>query len=162
MATRKGNLVSRLTSRSVGISLPSLEEIPEGSLITRKSPQVTEQTRVLNCHPHCNSRMYPRFPPQLEKNHETSPSPRDEAQFPCFVCRPILCSQSDTLVALICLMEFQRDPKNCHKSTRSLMLLHGGKIAMCAPNQLEMKPNSLISLQSHPAFYIIHKWLDFL
>ena len=112
VATRKGNLVSRLTSRSIGISLPSREEIPEGSLITRKSPEVTEQTRVFNYHPRRNSRMYPRFPPQLEKNHETSPSPRDEAQFPCFVCRPILCSQSDTLVALICLMEFQRDPKN--------------------------------------------------
>ena len=27
-----------------------------------------------------NSRIYPRFPPQLEKNHETSPSPQDEHQ----------------------------------------------------------------------------------
>ena len=27
-----------------------------------------------------NSRIYPRFPPQLEKNHETFPSPQDEHQ----------------------------------------------------------------------------------
>ena len=40
-----------------------------------------------------NSRMYPRFPPQLEKNHETYHSLRDEAQFPCIACRAMPCSQ---------------------------------------------------------------------
>ena len=34
VATRKGTWVSRLTSKSVRIALPSLKEIPEVSLIT--------------------------------------------------------------------------------------------------------------------------------
>ena len=34
--------------------------------------------------------------PQLEKIHETSPSPRDEARFPCIACRAIAFSQSNT------------------------------------------------------------------
>ena len=38
-----------------------------------------ERTRVLNVHPCRNSRMYPRFKVQLEKNHETSLSLHDEA-----------------------------------------------------------------------------------
>ena len=59
--------------------------IPKVSLQLDRSPDVTEQTRVLKGHPLSNSRIYLRFPPQLEKNHETSPSPRDEAHFPCSV-----------------------------------------------------------------------------
>ena len=46
VATRKGRWVSRLTSRNVPIALPSLEEILEVSLITRKESVATEQTRV--------------------------------------------------------------------------------------------------------------------
>ena len=34
--------------------------------------------------------------PQLEKTHETSPSLRDEARFPCIVSRAIAFSQSNT------------------------------------------------------------------
>ena len=36
VATRKGHLVSSLTSRSMAMALPSLEEIPEVSLLTRQ------------------------------------------------------------------------------------------------------------------------------
>ena len=39
--------------------------------------------------PRCNSRIYRRFLPQLEKTHETFPSLRDEARFPCIVSRAI-------------------------------------------------------------------------
>ena len=75
VATGKGPWVSCLTSRSILIALPSLEETPEVSLILDRSPDVAEQTRVLKGHPQHNSRLYPRFPLQLEKNHENSPSP---------------------------------------------------------------------------------------
>ena len=36
-----------------------------------------------------------RFLPQLEKTHETFPSLRDEARFPCIVSRAIAFSQSN-------------------------------------------------------------------
>ena len=61
---------------------------------------------------HHNSRKYPRILTQLEKIHESSPSARDEAQFPCIACSAIPCSQYNTKGDLICLMEFQRVPKN--------------------------------------------------
>ena len=73
---------------------------------------MAEQTRVWKGHPRRNSRIYPRFPPQLEKNHETSPSPRDEARFPCTACKAIPCCTSHMKGALISLMALQRNPKN--------------------------------------------------
>ena len=69
------------------------------------SPDVAEQTRFLKGHPHCNSRIYPRFQPQLEKNHEIYPSPSDKARFPCIACRAIPCSPSNTKGALTFLMD---------------------------------------------------------
>ena len=89
-------LVSHLTSRSVCIFLPRLVYIPELFLIPREVPDFNEQTRVSNGHPGCNSRIYPRFLPHLEKTHETFPSLRDEARFPCIVSRAIAISQSNT------------------------------------------------------------------
>ena len=86
---------SHLTSRSVCIFLPRLVYIPELSLIPRQVPDFNEQTRVSNGHPRCKSRIYPSFLPQLEKTHETFPSLRDEARFPCIVSRAIAFSQSN-------------------------------------------------------------------
>ena len=96
VSNRKRDLDSHLTSRSVCIFLPRLVYIPELSLIPRQVPDFNEQTRVSNGHPRCNSRIYPRFLPQLEKTHETFPSLRDEARFPCIVSRAIAFSQSNT------------------------------------------------------------------
>ena len=96
VSNRKRDLNSHITSRSVCIFLPRLVYIPELSLIPRQVPDFNEQTRVSNGHPRCNSRIYPRFLPQLEKTHETFPSLRDEAQFPCIVSRAIAFSQSNT------------------------------------------------------------------
>ena len=62
----------------------------------RQVPDFNEQTRVANGHPRCNSRIYPTCLSQLEKTHETSLSPRDEARFPCIACRAIAFSQSNT------------------------------------------------------------------
>ena len=95
-SNRKRDLNSHLNSRSVCIFLSRLVYIPEFSLIPRQVPDFNEQTRVSNGHPCCNSRIYPRFLPQLEKNHETLPSLRDEALFPCTVSRAIAFSQSNT------------------------------------------------------------------
>ena len=76
-----------------------------------RCPDVAEQTRVLKGHPRRNLRIYARFPPQLEKNHETCPSPRDEARFPCMACKAILYSSSNKKGALTSLMSLHRVPK---------------------------------------------------
>ena len=96
VSNRKRDLNSHLTSRSVCIFLPRLVYIPELYLIPSQVPDFNEQIRVSNGHPRCNSRIYPRFLPQLEKTHETFPSLRDEARFPCLVARAIAFSQSKT------------------------------------------------------------------
>ena len=96
VSIRKRDLNSHLTSRSVRIFLPRLVYIPQVSLIPRQVPDFNEETRVSNGHPGCNSRIYPRFLPQLKKTHETFPSLRDEARFPCIVSRAIACSKSNT------------------------------------------------------------------
>ena len=43
---------------------------------------MAEQTKVFNVYPRRNSRTYPSFPLQLEKNHQTSRLLKDEARFP--------------------------------------------------------------------------------
>ena len=96
VSNRKRDLNSHLNSRSVCFFLPCLVYIPELSLIPRQVPDFNEQTRVSNGHPRCNSRIYPRFLPHLKKTHETFPSLRDEARFPCIVPRAIAFSQSNT------------------------------------------------------------------
>ena len=95
VSNRKRDVNSHLTSRSVCIFLPRLVYIPQLSLIPRQVPDFNEQTEVSNGHPQCNSRIYPRFLPQLEKTHETFPSVRDDARFPCIVSRAIAFSQSN-------------------------------------------------------------------
>ena len=96
LINRKRDLNSHLTSRIVCIFLPRLVYIPELSLIPIQVPDFNEQTSVSNGHPRCNSRIYTRFLPQLEKTHETFPSLRDEARVPCIVSRAIAFSQSNT------------------------------------------------------------------
>ena len=96
VSNRKRDLNSHLTSRSLCIFLPRLVYIPELSLIPKQVPGFNEQTRVSNEHPRCNSRIYTRFLPQLEKTRETFRSLREEARFPCIVSRAIAISQSNT------------------------------------------------------------------
>ena len=96
VSNRKRDLNFHVTSRSVCIFLPRLVYIPELSLIPRQVRDFNEQTRVSNGHPRCNSRIYPRYLPQLEKTHETFPSLRDEVWFPCIVSRAIAFSHSNT------------------------------------------------------------------
>ena len=96
LSNRKRDLNSQLISRSVCIFLPCLVYIPELSLIPRQVPDFNEQTRVSNGHPRCNSRIYPRFLPQLEKTHDNFRSLQDEARSPCIVSRAIAFSQSNT------------------------------------------------------------------
>ena len=96
VSNRKRALKSLLTSRSVCTLLPRLVYIPELSVIRRQVPDFNEQTRISNGHPRCNSRIYPRFRPQLEKTNETFHSLRDEARFPGILSRAIAFSQSNT------------------------------------------------------------------
>ena len=85
--------------------------------------------------------MYPRFPPQLEKNNETLTSLRDEARFHCIACRAMPCSQPNRKGALICLTELESPPEVPHNSRRTLMSPQECEIARCSPNQLEMTTN---------------------
>ena len=87
--------------------------------------------------------MYPRFPPQLEKNHETSPSLRDEARFSPH------CEQRNAFFpikqvrSLDLLGETAESPPEVpHKSRRTLMSPQECEIARCSPNQIEMTTNS--------------------
>ena len=164
VSNRKRDLNSHITSRRVCIFLPCLVYIPELSLIPRQVPDFNKQTRVLNGHPRCNSRIYPRFLPHLEKTHETFPSLRDEALFPCIVSRAIAFSQSNMYGASICLIELQRVPQNSVTrreehwcNPRNAKLLGVPKI------KLRWGQFPLHWLRNHPAFHIIqNKWLDFL
>ena len=162
MSNRKRDLDSHLTSRSVCIFLSRQVYIPELSLIPRQVPDFNEQTRVSNGHPRCNSRIYPRFLPQLEKTQETFPSLRDEARFPCIVSRAIAFSQSNMLGASICLIELQRVLNNTVTrreehwgQPRNAKLLGVPKI------KLRWGQFPLRWLHNHPAIHIIqNKWLD--
>ena len=87
------------------------------SIVTIEDPEVTEKKQVINVCSCSNSRMYPRFWPQLEKNIEISPLLRDEARFPYIACREMTSSQLNRKGALICLTEFMRVPE---KSLTSL------------------------------------------
>ena len=93
LSNGKWSSVSLLTSRSVRIVLRSLAEIPDVSIVSRQECWCCWRNTIIEmptCH---NSRIYPRFLPQLVKIHETYPSARDEAQFPCIACSAIPCSQ---------------------------------------------------------------------
>ena len=96
VSNRKGELKSNLTSRSVCIVLPRLVYIPVLSLIPRQVSWLHWRNSSFECTSRRNSRIYPRFLPQLEKTHETFPSLRDEARFPWIVSRAIAFSQSNT------------------------------------------------------------------
>ena len=112
VSNRKWSSVSLLTSISVRIALRSLAYIPEVSIITTQECWRCWRNTSIEMPIRHTSRKYPRFLPQLEKINETSPSVRDEAQFPCIVCSAIPCSQYNVKGALICLMELQIVPKN--------------------------------------------------
>ena len=89
-------------------------------------------------------RTYPRFPPQLEKNHETSRSLRDEARFSCIACRAIPCSKSNRKGRSLDLLDgtTESPPEIPHKPRRTLMSPQECEIARCSPNPLEMMTNS--------------------
>ena len=89
-----------------------------------------------------NSRIYPRFLPQLEKIHETSPSARDEAL-------PLHCVLSNSMVPIQHERRFhlldgtpespQEEP---HKSRMTLMSPKECEMDQCNPNQTKMTPDS--------------------
>ena len=96
VSNRKRDLNSHLTSRGVRIVLSPLVYIAELSLIPRQVSWLHWRNSSFEWTSRRNTRIYPRFLPQLEKTHETFLSSRDEAQFPCIVSRAIAFSQSNT------------------------------------------------------------------
>ena len=121
--TGKGPWVSHLSSRGIPIACQASRTIPRFHSQLDQSPDVTAQTRVLQGLHRRNSRIYPRFPLQLEKHHETSPLQRDKARFPCIVCQAIPCSTSSMKGALNSLMALQSPEEHCHKSRETLRSL---------------------------------------
>ena len=89
-----------------------------------------------------NSRIYPRFLPQLEKIHETSHSARDEAL-------PLHCVLSNSMFPIQHERRFhlldgtpespQEEP---HKSRMTLMSPKECEMVQCNPNQIKMTPDS--------------------
>ena len=82
--------------------------------------------------------MYPWFPLQLEKNHETAPSFRDEARFPALGAEQ--CLVPNKQVRSLDLLDRTREspPEIPHKSRSTLMSAKECEIAQCSSNQLEM------------------------
>ena len=96
VSNRKRDLNSHLTSRSICIVLPFIVYIPEVSLIPREVSWLHWTNSIFEWTSPRNSKIYPRFLPQLETAHETFPALRDEARFPCKVSRATAFSQSNT------------------------------------------------------------------
>ena len=129
-----------------------------------RSPDVAEQTKVFNDFPSLNLRTYPSFPLQLEKNHQTSRSLKEDAWFPWTACREIPCSQTNRYGELICLTEVQRVPQKsltsleehwCHR--RNVKYLEVAQI------NTRLSPIPLHWLQKYSLVPIKQdKWLDFL
>ena len=94
VSNRKRDLNYHLNSRSVRIVLPCQFIFLICPSNLDRWTDFTEQTPVSNGHPSRNSRIYTRCLPQFEKTHETSPSPYNEARFPCISSWGFLCSQS--------------------------------------------------------------------
>ena len=108
-----------------------------------------------------NSRIYPRFLPPLEKIHETSPSARDEAQFPYTACSAIPCSQYNSKGALICLMELQRVPKN-NVTSLERHWCHQRNMKWFSVTQINSRwrPTLLYWIYCNPLFPILQdRWL---
>ena len=144
VSNRKRDVNAHLNSRSFCIFLPCLGYIPELSLIPRQVPDFNEQTRVSNGLPLCNSRIYPKFLPQLEKTHETFPSLRDEARFPCIACRAIAIFPIKHIRSLDLLDWTPESPQqHSHKTRRTLMSPQECKIDRGTQFQIEMRPISL-------------------
>ena len=140
VALGKGLWVSHLTWRHVPIAMPDSRRIPRCPSHLGRSPDVAVQTRVWKGPPRRNSRIYPRFRPQLEKNNETSPSPRDEARF------PLHCMQRNSVVHIkhersLDFLDGPPEKTQDHglKSRGILRSLELQERAPLAPNQLEMR-----------------------
>ena len=86
--------------------------------------------------------MYLRFPPQLEKKHETSPSQRDAARFNALRAEQCLVPIKEVRSLDLLDGTTESPPEVPHKFRRTLMSPLEFEIVCCSPNQFEMMTNS--------------------
>ena len=144
MPTRKRDLNSHLTSRSVCIVLPSLVYISQVSVIPRQVSWIHWRNSSLNGHPHHKSRIYPRFLPQLEKTHWDFPLAMRWGPIPLNYVQSN-CGFPIKQVRSLDLLDWtpESNHQHCHKTRRTLMSPQERKIFRCTQNQIEMRPISL-------------------
>ena len=143
--------------RNIHIDLPSLEEIPELTLVTRQESWNRLTNTSFKDHSHHNSRIYARCPLEHEKKRW---------EFPLAVrWGPNLlhCLQSNSVFSIKHVRSLdlfdgtpQSPQEHCHKSRRTLLSLQECKIAQCTQINSKWSPIPQHWLQSHLAFHIIH------
>ena len=118
-----------------------------------RSPDVAEKTRVFKEHPRHNSRGNPMFLPQLEKNHETSPSPQDEARF-SLGNRATPYSPSNT-GGMTSFRQLQTFPKNAIERLEELRGQHSNsRRPLCTPYDLNMRADSHSTTREEYRYFI--------
>ena len=125
----------------------ALKRIPSCSLQQKRSPDITEQTRVLKGHIHRKSRVYTTFQLQLEKKHETFPYPQMRPDSAAMLAEQFLfhIKQERSLDFLDGTPESPQE--YCHTSRGILMSPQQHERAPCTPNQLNMRRDSLALTQ---------------
>ena len=128
-----------------------------------RSPDVTEKTRVFKEHPHCKSRGNPRFPPQLEKNHEIFPLTVRWGPI------PLHCLQSNSVFhikherRLDFLRELQKIPRNTVKSLEETWCHSCNPRELCVPQIVSRwGPILILPLERNPDVPLTPEALPFL
>ena len=111
------------------------------SLLDR-SPDIAEQTRVLNGHPRCKLRIYPRFLPQVQRKHETSPQWDRRSDSPALHAEQFQVPNQTRKETWFAYGTAESPQEHPHKSRMTLMSPKECEIVRCIPNQLKMMPDS--------------------
>ena len=142
--TRKGGLITRLTSRSIRIVLPRLVYIAEVSVV----PREVSWLLWINSSFEWTSPLY--FKNITKVPAANRENPRDFPLAARWDPFPLHCMQSNSVFPIkhvrnLGLLVWTPDSpqEHCSKMKRTLMSTQECKIAWCTPNQIEMRPISL-------------------
>ena len=144
LPTRKGGLISRLTSKSILNVLPSLVYIPELSVV----PIQVSWLRWTN------SSFEWISPPWLDNTPQVPVATRENPwDFPVsenWGRIPLLCVQNNSRFPIkhVRSLDFldwtpESPQEACNKTRRTLMSPQECKISRCTPNQIDIRPVSL-------------------
>ena len=123
----------------------NLRRIPKCLWQRESRPDIPEKTSEVHCCPRSYSSGTTSFLPQLEETHKIPPSRQDDGP-------PLHCLQRNSMFLikherrLDFLYGTPESPQeHRHKSRETLKSLPQIKIALCTPNHLEMRADSLAS-----------------